>query len=293
MKIFWSIILVLVIGAGAVAMLADGSRGEPRVDGAAEPADRSVARAAPETESAPAHEAPEARELAPEASEEDARPEVEAEPRPEPESEPASTEESASSSAPSEETTSEPASDAEAASSEAETEARTETDAVTEAAPVSDEADHSPPQRFAIEGEGTREKPYEVSWALLMSASDTYQPRLGRDEIPEQIKKLDGKRVRIRGHATFAMMANEPTEMLLMLNEWDGCCLGVPPTPYDAIEVTLNEPVRGRDRYLSRATVEGTFRVDPYLVGEWLVGLYVMEDVSLSNTQHGMGEQID
>lgn len=305
MKIFWTIVLVLLIAAGATAMLADGSRSEPRVDRSAEPTDRTVARATPEAEpSADPARAPARADGA--AAESEAPPEAppevapetgeasEAKPDPsEPvESEPVEPEPSEQSEPSEAESSDQPAESKPTESASSSSEPSSEPTDESESDEPRDVADEDTP-RFVIEGEGTKEKPYEVSWDLLMSASDTYQPRLGRDEIPEHIKKLDGKQVRIRGHATFPMMADEPTEMLLMLNEWDGCCLGVPPTPYDAVEIALSEPVRGRDRYLSRATVEGTFRVDPYLVGEWLVGLYVMEDVRISNTQHGMGQQID
>ena len=64
-----------------------------------------------------------------------------------------------------------------------------------------------------------------------------------------------------------------------MLNQWDGCCIGVPPTPYDAIEVKLLEPAKrgGRHASFNFGGVRGTFRVDPYLVENWLVGLYILD----------------
>ena len=39
-------------------------------------------------------------------------------------------------------------------------------------------------------------------------------------------------------------MAESADASLMMLNQWDGCCIGVPPTPYDAIEVKLKEAAK-------------------------------------------------
>jgi hypothetical protein len=136
--------------------------------------------------------------------------------------------------------------------------------------------------RFVIKGQGTHEKPYEISWEMLVSAQETYQPRLGRKVIPDRLKMLDGKWVRIAGYIAFPLMAQSQDEMLMMLNQWDGCCIGVPPTPYDAIEVKLKAAAKGDDRLRVSGSVAGILRVDPYLVKDWLVSLYLMDDAELT-----------
>lgn len=136
--------------------------------------------------------------------------------------------------------------------------------------------------RFALRGKGTRAEPYEVSWEMLVSAQETYQPRLGRKLIPDRLKMLDGKWVRIAGYVAFPIMAQSQDEMLMMLNQWDGCCIGVPPTPFDAIEVKLKAAAKGDDRLRASGTVTGILRVDPYLVKDWLVSLYLMDDAELA-----------
>ena len=57
----------------------------------------------------------------------------------------------------------------------------------------------------------------------------------------------------------------------------------MPPTPYDAIEVKLLEPARRSTGHatFSLGGVRGRLRADPYLVENWLVGLYVLEDASM------------
>lgn len=132
--------------------------------------------------------------------------------------------------------------------------------------------------RFLIKGDGSKANPYRVTWEMLMSAQDSYQPRLGRKIIPDRVKMLDGKWVKISGYIAFPHMAQSNDEMLMMLNQWDGCCIGVPPTPFDAVEVKLKKAAVGDDRMRVSGTLVGILRVDPYLVKDWLVSLYLMDD---------------
>jgi hypothetical protein len=138
--------------------------------------------------------------------------------------------------------------------------------------------------KYLIMGAGTVENPYRVTWDCLTSASQTYIPRLQQNNIPQRVAMLDGKWIRIEGYMAFPLMLQESSEILAMLNQWDGCCIGVPPTPYDAIEVKLAVPVKpGRRHTYNFGTVSGKFKVDPYLVENWLVGLYQLESASIQS----------
>lgn len=143
--------------------------------------------------------------------------------------------------------------------------------------------------KHVIRGKGTAESPYEISWDLLTTAEHTFNPRGGSRKIPEGIAMLDGKIVRIKGFVAFPLYVQEPTEVLAMLNQWDGCCIGVPPTPYDAIEVRLAKAIKGNDRFANSGVVEGTFGVKPYVTGNWLVGLYVIDGAVLKPDGFGSG----
>lgn len=137
---------------------------------------------------------------------------------------------------------------------------------------------------FIVEGSGTEAEPYRITWDMLLSAADTYAPRLGKTALPEHIKKLDEAYVEITGYIAFPTAGENTEELLVMLNEWDGCCLGVPPSPYDAVEVRLDAPVAaersiGETQY---GTVRGRMSVDPYVIDDWLLGLYLMEEASVS-----------
>lgn len=138
--------------------------------------------------------------------------------------------------------------------------------------------------KYVIAGSGTHEQPYRVPWEMLASAERTYQPRLGRKEIPAYLTMLNDKWVTIGGYIAFPIMAQTQDEMLMMLNQWDGCCIGVPPTPYDAIEVKLKAAAKGDDRLKLTGSITGKFKVDPFLVKDWLVSLYLMDDAELAAT---------
>lgn len=138
--------------------------------------------------------------------------------------------------------------------------------------------------QFVIAGKGTRAEPYKIPWEMLVSAEKTYQPRLGRKDIPGRLTMLHDTWVTISGYIAFPLMAQSQDEMLMMLNQWDGCCIGVPPTPYDAIEVKLKTAAKGDERLKVTGAVTGKLKVDPYLVKDWLVSLYLMDEAELVTT---------
>lgn len=135
--------------------------------------------------------------------------------------------------------------------------------------------------RFIVRGKGTPADPYQVTWDLLVSANEVYRPRQGKKELPGWANTLNGAYVEITGFLTYPLMADAIEEVLVMRNQWDGCCLGIPPTPYDAIEVSLREPKETTRRGFSYGSITGRLNVDPYLVNDWLIGLYTIEDATL------------
>lgn len=134
--------------------------------------------------------------------------------------------------------------------------------------------------RVTIPGSGTAADPYELPWGVLISAIRTYNPRLELNDLPAWAEALNDRHVRLTGFAFLPVVASETDEILLMLNPWDGCHMGAPPTPYDSVEVLLDSPVNigGRNGFV---TVTGRFNVDPYILRGWLVSLYTMDDARL------------
>lgn len=147
--------------------------------------------------------------------------------------------------------------------------------------------------RFTIKGDGTKGDPYRVPWELLLSCKDTFEPAAGLKKIPGRIAFLNEKFVRLDGYVAFPLMMQKPTELLSMLNQWDGCCIGVPPTPYDAVEAKLTKVVTGDSRFATNGVVIGKFKVDPYVVknpkGDWLVSMYTMNVADFTAGDIGPG----
>ncbi len=134
-----------------------------------------------------------------------------------------------------------------------------------------------------VPGDGTPQRPFVLDWEVLRSVQREFNPRQGQSEVPAWLKLLDGKRVRIEGNTLLPVVAQTTTELLVMQNPWDGCCLGVPPTPYDAIEVKLASAQRMGNSPTGFGQVEGVFKVDPYIVSGWLLGLYLVEEAAFES----------
>ncbi|MFT3686223.1 MAG: hypothetical protein QM783_15095 [Phycisphaerales bacterium] len=139
--------------------------------------------------------------------------------------------------------------------------------------------------KYHIKGAGTKESPYVVPFDLLMSASDVYDPRKGLSKMPQRVAFLSEHWVTLTGYVAFPISSTDPKELLVMFNQWDGCCIGVPPTAYDAVETKLDAPVKGDDKFTTFGTVTGLFKVDPYVDNGWLLGLYMMDHATLSNSK--------
>ena len=134
-----------------------------------------------------------------------------------------------------------------------------------------------------VPGDGSTQRPFVLDWEVLRSVQRAYNPRQGQSEVPGWLKAIDGKQVRIEGNTLLPVVSQTTTELLVMQNPWDGCCLGVPPTPYDAIEVKLATAQRMGNSPTGFGQVEGVFKVDPYIVSGWLLGLYLVEDAAFKS----------
>lgn len=145
-----------------------------------------------------------------------------------------------------------------------------------------DDRTHVVGERWVIKGSGSSDDPMRVSWQMLAAAQQAYNPSAGLEELPKFASVINGKTVKIDGYMLLPLYGDTVTELLAMRNQWDGCCIGVPPTPYDAIEVRLAEAPKGVSRWqLNYGAITGTFTVDPFLRRNRLMGLYVMDDARL------------
>jgi hypothetical protein len=92
--------------------------------------------------------------------------------------------------------------------------------------------------------------------------------------------------VSITGYVMLPTVRDSVDEFVIMQNQWDGCCLGIPPTAYDSVEVSLTEPVDFGFGSRQYATITGRMTVDPYLFGSgMLLGLYEIKDAKMKVTE--------
>ena len=139
--------------------------------------------------------------------------------------------------------------------------------------------------RFTIRGSGTEADPYQVSWELLASSSQGVDAAAGHYEIPGRIADLRGAWVRISGYWAPPLQVHEAREAMVMLNKWDGCCIGLPPTPFDSIEASFVQPIAVKGKHLFRfGTFKGRLAVEPFVAGTFLLGLYRLQDAVLETS---------
>lgn len=136
--------------------------------------------------------------------------------------------------------------------------------------------------RFRVKGAGTQKDPYIVPFELLMSAADIYDPRKGLTKMPQRVAFLHEKFVRLDGYIAFPISSTDPRQALVMFNQWDGCCIGVPPSTYDSVETNLDQAVTGDDKFITYGTTVGVLKVDPYVDNGWLLGLYLLDHATLT-----------
>ena len=137
--------------------------------------------------------------------------------------------------------------------------------------------------RFMVTGAGTEQDPFVISWPLVFSASETIDAATGARTAPGHIDFLNGQWVQISGYLAPPLWGEQTSELLVMKNRWDGCCIGLPPTPFDCIEASLAVPLRlGAQHTISFGTVRGRLVVEPFKAGAFLLGLYRLQDASIA-----------
>ncbi|MEI6273600.1 MAG: hypothetical protein WCQ03_09030 [Phycisphaerae bacterium] len=140
--------------------------------------------------------------------------------------------------------------------------------------------------RYTILGSGTELDPYRITWDLLKSAYETMDLNGSRVTPPKRLEILNGTFVQISGYLAPPLWGQETKELLVMLNRWDGCCVGLPPTPFDCIEAQLAAPMKlGAAHTISYGTIRGKFIVEPFKAGTFLIGLYRLEEAQTDDTK--------
>ena len=135
--------------------------------------------------------------------------------------------------------------------------------------------------RYRIIGNGRPDDPYRITWEVLTSADAYIDPMAKALTPPPWVRALDGTHVELSGYYSTALRVTAAKHLLLTLNRWDGCCIGLPPTPFDAIDLDMREPVAMEGLHLFRfGTFRGRLVVSPFETGGFLLGLYRLEDAT-------------
>ena len=135
--------------------------------------------------------------------------------------------------------------------------------------------------RYRVTGNGSANDPYVISWELLTSASEFIDLAQNARTPPPWVRLLDGTYVQISGYYSTAVRVSVAKNLLLTLNRWDGCCIGVPPTPFDAIDIDMRKPLPMGGMHLIRfGTFRGQLRVEPVEAASYLLGFYRLEDAT-------------
>lgn len=139
--------------------------------------------------------------------------------------------------------------------------------------------------KYTVRGSGSEEDPFQVSWEMLGSAAATVDAEQHRFEIPGRVADLRGAWIRISGYWAPPLQVFEAKEAMLMLNKWDGCCVGLPPTPFDSIEASFAAPMQVKGAHVFRyGTFRGRLSVEPYVAGTFLLGIYRLQDVVMESS---------
>ena len=139
--------------------------------------------------------------------------------------------------------------------------------------------------KYMVRGSGSESDPYQITWELLTSAARTVDASKSIYEVPGRIADLRGAWVQISGYWAPPLQVFQTKEAMFMLNKWDGCCIGLPPTPFDSIEATFTKPFAVQGPHVYRyGTIKGRLEIEPFAAGMFLLGFYRLHDAVMEST---------
>jgi len=139
--------------------------------------------------------------------------------------------------------------------------------------------------KYMVRGSGSESDPYQITWELLTSAARTVDASKSIYEVPGRIADLRGAWVQISGYWAPPLQVFQTKEAMFMLNKWDGCCIGLPPTPFDSIEATFTKPFAVQGQHVYRyGTIKGRLEIEPFAAGMFLLGFYRLHDAVMEST---------
>ena len=112
-----------------------------------------------------------------------------------------------------------------------------------------------------------------VPWETLRA----YEYNPGLEELPEEIKQLDGQKVAMLGFLWAIYDYDDIHKFGLVGSHWS-CCYGIPPGLSDVVIVNLAEGHEGLSQTFNPVRVQGTLRIGEMKEGGFTVAIYEMVD---------------
>ncbi len=112
-----------------------------------------------------------------------------------------------------------------------------------------------------------------LTWELLR----TYQYEPGLKNMPEDIRKLDGKKVVMIGFLMTVFEYDDIHEFHLVASHWS-CCYGVPAGLDGAVRITLKKGEDGLPNTIKPLRVIGTLRIKEVKESGIVYAIYSIED---------------
>lgn len=135
----------------------------------------------------------------------------------------------------------------------------------------------SPQTREKLDAEGRRVVDFSqlAGFAYTPPADSAERPRDPCAGIPEEVRKLDGKRVSISGYMLPIKMEDGRAKQFLILRNQMACCYGVAPAPNEWIVVRSAKGVAPTQDVV--AVYIGILRVGVLREQGYFIGIYELE----------------
>lgn len=144
----------------------------------------------------------------------------------------------------------------------------------------------------------SQEKPKacDFSYGLLLKAQPILEKGKPEDvaKLPDALKNLNGKRVRITGYLLIpseTYYLDKPLDFFAVSQNAFGCpccAWGPPPTIFNIVSVKVSKGEEIKPPYSSRVTVEGVLKIEPKYEGGELVELYSISEATAKKKRNSI-----
>ncbi|HYG75481.1 MAG TPA: hypothetical protein VEK08_10805 [Planctomycetota bacterium] len=136
-------------------------------------------------------------------------------------------------------------------------------------------------------GEGTPERPYLLTWDLLLSGQSSFDPAKPDAQLPERLKFLDGKHVSIKGYSLKSVTSGGASDEFLLNDQLiDNCPICLTRSVFATVLVKVKTPEVLERGVINVFTVRGMFKVQPSIQAGFLLGVFYLNDAEITSRTH-------